>query len=476
MAVLRIWKVMDVSSALRQWKSISDTEATAATTTASSANDYWFVHPDNESQVATTTSCWNHRPEDARYHLPYCSCCSTPHTPQQSTLLYKILYWCKMIVVKVGRSYYALPVLLILATLLFGILIGYCIGRQQQLVVGAKRSQYLQRRQSAMSYTYSDVWNTTIFIGVLQSMCSYFMEMIHFRYIFYFFVGRQPSYSYFPSNGTYNVPLRRTDSNQGDIEVKEQIARVQLKSENETQCESGLLPSELPRHIAVVMDGNRRYGIQMYNNAIQGHWDGSQKLLQFTKWCLAERIPEITVYAFSTENWSRDTVEISSLMNIIILHCEELRIEARKKRISIHIHSTDPKAMPNHVREALYQLEKETYDDNPSLKMNICLSYGSRGEIVNACRSVVDDYLAGRIQSSTEVNEETLSRRMLISGTPPDLFLRTSGEMRLSNFLLWQMAYTELFFLDKKWPELQKDDFLNVLRCYARGRKRRFGK
>jgi undecaprenyl diphosphate synthase len=288
------------------------------------------------------------------------------------------------------------------------------------------------------------------------------------------------------------------------MDQKEELARVELKSNDETRFESGLSPQELPKHIAVVMDGNRRYGLQQYNDPILGHWDGSKKLVQFVKWCVAEQILELTVYAFSTENWSRSAREVSALMNIIIKHCEELRIEAIAKQISIHIKSTDTESIPVSVREVLCQLEKDTYHKNPTLRMNICLSYGSRGEIVHACRSIVREYQDGNWTSLLQITEDSITQKLLIGSStdtssnhtndntttphyqvdhennhyshPPDIFLRTSGEMRLSNFLLWQMAYTELFFLNKNWPELTKDDFLNVLRSYAYCRQRRFGR
>ena len=130
------------------------------------------------------------------------------------------------------------------------------------------------------------------------------------------------------------------------------------------------------------------------------------------------------------------------------------------------------------VQDALRELvedDDDNDDEPPRLQLNICLSYGSRGEIVQACRDVADDYREGRIGHRDEIDEAAIARRLRIS-EEPDVLIRTSGEVRLSNFLLWQLAYAELFFLDKKWPELEKQDLLEVLRSYARGRERRFGK
>jgi undecaprenyl diphosphate synthase len=464
MSVLRIVKVSDVSSSTGQ-------SSPHPSGLGGASGHFWFAHPDNESQATTASSCWN-AAADLMFDSNLCSnqCQCTPN------LFNRILFWCKAILIKLGRSYYALPALLLLATLLLGVIIGYLIGRNH-LFNRTKETHFTAKPQrihlaSTRFHTTGPYCYAISLMGALYSWLNSFLAgsfrlvPVHLNSEVLVGASRKEA-----SNMAAIVITHRNN----DMEINEEMARNQLLSDDETQYESGLRPDELPRHVAVVMDGNRRFGLQKYNNAIQGHWDGSKKLLQFSKWCLAEHISELTVYAFSTENWSRDGAEIASLMNIILEHCEELRTEAIKKHISIHIHSTDPNSIPYHVREALHQLQADTFTDKPALRMNICLSYGSRGEIVNACRSMVEDYALGRLDSPTQINEDSLSERMLISGIP-DILIRTSGEIRLSNFLLWQMAYTELFFLTKNWPELQKIDFLNVLRSYAQGRQRRYGK
>ena len=131
--------------------------------------------------------------------------------------------------------------------------------------------------------------------------------------------------------------------------------------------------------------------------------------------------------------------------------------------------------IPKHVKEKLRQLEEDTRNCKGSLYLNVCLSYGSRGEIVTACRSIAADCRDGKIAAS-EISEEHVESRLLTSKSPsPDILLRTSGELRISNFLLWQCAYSELFFLSKHWPDLEKEDLLEVIRGFAHGRKRRFG-
>ena len=579
MAILRLSKEINhvktatATTVVRWWAGAQQPSSfpssmTTSPNTIQNENDdddnshYWMYEiPDNESQVTASavkavSACYEHTYRiwdstdattsrksssmggsdavvwDQNHHhslgwyQPPQQCPCSDQT-QNYTLLYRILYWCKQIILKVGRSYYALPVALLLLTLSLGILMGYIIGYRH----GRNRDhQKHQPQQEHRSKQMSTIYTGTILPLLIRLFMSVWNRSRRFS------IRRQKlksqdslemrdSSNHEQWNGSSmqcsnrleidQVPTRTNNnscSNSTDADHKEQIARVELKSEDETQCESGLSRQELPKHIAVVMDGNRRYGLQQYNDPVLGHWDGSKKLVQFVKWCVAEHIQELTVYAFSTENWSRSAHEVSALMNIIIKHCEELRIEAMAKQISIHIKSTDTESIPVSVRDVLLQLEKDTYQNYPTLRVNICLSYGSRGEIVQACRSIVTEYQNGNWTSLLQVTEESITQKLLLgssllssssstttatnhndtavihnnhhhhhhhhhqSSHPPDIFIRTSGEIRLSNFLLWQMAYTELFFLQKNWPELNKDDFLNVLRSYVHGRQRRFGR
>lgn len=226
---------------------------------------------------------------------------------------------------------------------------------------------------------------------------------------------------------------------------------------------------------SVIMDGNRRYGKAKYGSVTKGHWDGSKTLVDFSKWCLAEGVEILTVYAFSTENWNRSASEVSVLMQIFCKYCDELRVEALERGIRLQVLSTETEQIPPDVAFGIERMVNETKHCN-NLTMNICLSYGSKGEILNACKAIANDVNEGVIKPS-EITETTFERKLLTGGCPdPDLILRTSGEFRLSNFLLWQLAYAEMFFLDKQWPELTKADLLGVIREYAINRKRRFGK
>jgi tritrans,polycis-undecaprenyl-diphosphate synthase [geranylgeranyl-diphosphate specific] len=209
--------------------------------------------------------------------------------------------------------------------------------------------------------------------------------------------------------------------------------------------------------------------------------------LSFAKWCLAEHIPQLTVYALSTENWARHPAEIQHLMDIIQKHCQELRAEAIRRSIRVCIVSTNAHAIPQHVRNALEELRRDT-QHGQRLRLNICLSYGGRGEIVAACQNILNQQQQQQQQPLNNnkmhdirhppkpitVTEQMIEQSLQLPSSP-DVLIRTSNEYRLSNFLLWQLAYTELFFLDKYWPQVQKQDLLDVLREYAK-RQRRYGK
>jgi undecaprenyl diphosphate synthase len=223
------------------------------------------------------------------------------------------------------------------------------------------------------------------------------------------------------------------------------------------------------------MDGNRRYGKEKYGNSTRGHLDGSRKLIEFAQWCFVEGIEILTVYAFSTENWNRDAEEVSALMSIFCKYCDEIRTEAIEKGIRIHVLTTEGEKIPEDVRIGIKRMEVETRHCT-KFTMNICLSYGGRNEIVNACKSVAIDLQAGKLNVN-EIGETVLQSKMLTSHCcDPEVIIRTSGEERISNFLLWQAAYSEFFFLKKPWPALEKDDLLDVIRDFANGRTRRFGK
>lgn len=236
-----------------------------------------------------------------------------------------------------------------------------------------------------------------------------------------------------------------------------------------------------PKHIAVIMDGNRRFGRKKHADPLKGHWQGGQTLIDFLQWCMSAQVSIATVYAFSTENWQRDPLEVTTLMSIFIKYADTILQEALARNMRVFILSTDPDKLPQKVKLMVDKLEKETAACTGFI-LNICLSYGGRRELVRAFQNIVTEALTPKSETplsaenvAERITEDTIAAHLLTRNLPePDILIRTSGEFRLSNFLLWQLAYTEYFFLDKCWPELTEQDFFEVLAQYNQ-RKRRFG-
>ncbi|CAK4636778.1 hypothetical protein AeMF1_009282 [Aphanomyces euteiches] len=230
----------------------------------------------------------------------------------------------------------------------------------------------------------------------------------------------------------------------------------------------------IPKHVAVIMDGNRRYGRTKYGIPVKGHHEGSQRVVDFLTWCMEAGVQVLTLYAFSTENWNRDAAEVNALMGIFETFMNDIIPEALTRDIRVCVLASDSARLPVHVKESIQKIEVATKNCS-SFTLNICASYGSRNEIVNACRGIATQVASGAIHAE-EINEDTISRYLLTRNVPdPDVLVRTSGELRLSNFLMYQCAYSELIFLDKMWPAVTRDDFVGILDEFNR-RKRRFGK
>jgi len=229
----------------------------------------------------------------------------------------------------------------------------------------------------------------------------------------------------------------------------------------------------VPKHIAIIMDGNRRYGLERLGNKLAGHFEGSQTLSRVVEWCIEEGVEILTVYAFSTENWKRSSEEVSELMSIFERYCEQIRKDAKAKNVRLRVLASDPEKLPLRIHESAKALERDTAT-NTGFCLNLCVSYGSRSEIVGAVRRLAEDVAQGNL-SSEDITEDLFSQTLLTGNMPdPDLLIRTSGECRLSNFLLWQLAYTEMVFVNKYWPEFEKNDLLDACQVYS-NRQRRFG-
>eukprot|EP00980_Cylindrotheca_fusiformis_P008018 scaffold1706_cov116-Cylindrotheca_fusiformis.AAC.21 len=388
-------------------------------------------------------------------------------------LWWRVLQWLKTMFLKMAQSYHGKPMLLLVFPLLVGICVGYILGRQSH------KQQPTTRNAVATFKNWVSL--LVVYLGGFAADQTTLKQ-------------GQPRRSE-PQPGTEKESTSKLSNTNSFAskslpivsESREKLVRANLRSEAGTRSESGVAVGQVPRHVAVIMDGNRRYGRQKYGNASQGHWDGSSKLVEFAKWCIAEHVSVLTVYAFSTENWNRDPAEVSALMAIFSKYVDELRVEALKRNIKILVLSTDiarvrpngilapPTQIPTHVKHGLRRMVEETAHCN-GLTMNICMSYGSRGEIVAASKSLATDVANGNLDVS-KIDEELFESHLLTCQSgDPDVLIRTSGEIRISNFLLWQLAYTEMFFVDKPWPAVEKEDLLKVIRSYASSRIRRFGK
>ncbi|NJE09937.1 polyprenyl diphosphate synthase [Thermococcus sp. MAR1] len=231
----------------------------------------------------------------------------------------------------------------------------------------------------------------------------------------------------------------------------------------------------IPRHVAIIMDGNRRWARKLEKPPWYGHLFGSRKLEEILEWCRELDIRTLTVYAFSTENFKRTPEEVNALMNLFEEKFKELLEDERVHKYGIRVNVLGRKELlPENVRKAAEEAEKATRKYG-NYTLNIALAYGGRSEIADAVRDIVRDVLAGRIKPE-DIDEELIKEYLYYPNMPdPDIVIRTGGEERISNFLLYQIAYSELFFVDVYFPEFRKIDFLRIIREYQK-RQRRFGR
>ena len=228
----------------------------------------------------------------------------------------------------------------------------------------------------------------------------------------------------------------------------------------------------LPRHLAIIMDGNGRWAKAKMMRRIVGHRQGVETVRVVVEECSRLGIGYLTLYAFSAENWARPKSEVEALMSLLktFIRQEVPRMQSSNIRFNV---IGDRQALPADINREI-DLALALTADNTGLVLTLALSYGSRQEICQAMRSVAADVAAGRLDLAA-VTEEEIGRRLFTGTMPdPDLLIRTSGEMRISNFLLWQLAYAELYFCDMNWPEFSVADLHAALRHFC-DRERRFG-
>ena len=228
----------------------------------------------------------------------------------------------------------------------------------------------------------------------------------------------------------------------------------------------------LPKHIAIIMDGNRRWARERGKPASFGHKEGAKTLEKIVRYCNKIGIEHITVYAFSTENWKRTQEEVSALMNLFQSYLDDYSKRADSENIKVQIIGR---------RDGLSEKMKKSIDkcmertrENTGIVFNIALNYGGRDELVHAIKNIAEQVKENKINIE-DISEQMISDNLYTQGQPdPDLLIRTSGELRLSNFLPWQLVYTEFMFVEKNWPDFDEEDIDNAIKIYQ-NRNRKFG-
>lgn len=239
---------------------------------------------------------------------------------------------------------------------------------------------------------------------------------------------------------------------------------------------SVLDPARIPRHVAIIMDGNGRWAKQRNLPRIMGHKAGSESVKNIVKSASELKLEVLTLYAFSTENWKRPSFEVQGLMSLLKTYLKSELQNLLDKNISLRCIGEIEK-LPQDVREILLEVIQDTArnaEDKQGLILNLALSYGSRSEIVNAARIMAQKCVNGQFDPQ-EISEKLFASYLQTAGLPdPDLLIRTGGESRLSNFLLWQLSYAELYITETMWPDFSAESFLEAIIHYQ-GRERRFG-
>ncbi len=227
------------------------------------------------------------------------------------------------------------------------------------------------------------------------------------------------------------------------------------------------------KHIAIIMDGNRRWAKSHNLDTKLGHKKGAEVLETISRYCNKIGLEYLTVYAFSTENWKRTKEEVGAIMLILQMYLDRFLKTADLDNIKLRILG-DIDGVPEELRKKMIQMEEKT-KDNIGLNLNIAFNYGGRAEIVRATQRIAQDVLDGKMEIK-DINEDTISNNLYTCGqSDPDLVIRTSGELRMSNFLPWQITYSEFLFLDKYWPDFTSEDIDNAINEYN-NRHRRIGK
>lgn len=228
----------------------------------------------------------------------------------------------------------------------------------------------------------------------------------------------------------------------------------------------------LPEHIAIIMDGNGRYAKQRNRPRVNGHYEGMQNVKRITRHASDIGIKYLTLYAFSTENWSRPKSEVSYLMKLPGDFLGAFLPELIEKNVKV-VTIGNNEALPEHTVNAVSEAVEKTRD-NTGMRLVFALNYGGRDELIRGIKAIAEEVSEGTLDKE-EINQDTVDAHLYTKGMPePEMMIRTSGEYRLSNFLLWQSSYSELFFTNTFWPEFTTEELDGMISQYQR-RSRRFG-
>ncbi len=228
----------------------------------------------------------------------------------------------------------------------------------------------------------------------------------------------------------------------------------------------------MPKHIAIIMDGNRRWARERGLEPKQGHKEGAKTLEKIVRYANKIGLKYITVYAFSTENWKRSEDEVGALMILLQRYLDNYSKRADTENIKVKVLG-DITRLSEGMQKSIKKCMERT-KNNTGVTFNIALNYGGRNEILSAVKNIAYEVKNGNINVE-DITEDTISNNLYTAGEPdPDLLIRTSGELRLSNFLLWQLAYTEFLFIDKNWPDFSEEDINEAIEVYQK-RNRKFG-
>ena len=228
----------------------------------------------------------------------------------------------------------------------------------------------------------------------------------------------------------------------------------------------------MPKHIAIIMDGNRRWAKEKGIDTKLGHKAGAETLEKIAAYANDIGLRYMTVYAFSTENWKRTKEEVGALMILLNTYLDKFLNKESLRNIKIRVLG-DIENLDKGLKESIKKIVEKS-KNNTGLTLNIAFNYGGRAEITRAVRNISQNVADGELRVE-DINEETISNNLYTNGEPdPDLLIRPGGELRISNFLLWQLAYTEFLFIDKYWPDFSEEDLLEAIRTFEK-RNRKFG-